>query len=284
MPGGRIELNADILNPITMQWVGKPHPLGATYDGSGTNFALFSSVAEGVELCLFGDSTPEGRHDETRIDVIEVDGHIWHVYLPEVRPGQHYGWRVHGPWDPAQGLWCNSSKLLIDPYAKAIDGLVDWSPACFGYDAADRDKPNLDDSAPHVPLAVVSDPFFDWGSDRAPRTAMHETIIYEAHVRGLTMRHPGVPEHLRGTYSGVAHPAVIDHLVRLGVTAQRQLCVFDIDPPEPVSIPLVDTIHDAETGRDEPRRHRVDEDSVGSEIDREVSGGLLQPGLGRGLG
>jgi isoamylase len=219
MPDGRIEPAADILNPIRMQWVGKPHPLGATYDGSGTNFALFSSIAEGVELCLFGDSTREGRHDEVRIDVTEVDGHIWHAYLPEVRPGQHYGWRVHGPWDPAQGLWCNSSKLLIDPYAKAIDGVVDWTPACFGYDAADPDKPNLDDSAPHVQLAVVSDPFFDWGSDRAPRTAMHETIIYEAHVRGLTMRHPGVPEHLRGTYSGVAHPAVIDHLVRLGVTA-----------------------------------------------------------------
>src|SRR5688572_12198054 len=137
MPEGRIEPAADILNPIRMQWVGKPHPLGATYDGSGTNFALFSSIAEGVELCLFGDSTREGRHDEVRIDVTEVDGHIWHVYLPEVRPGQHYGWRVHGPWDPAQGLWCNSSKLLIDPYAKAIDGVVDWTPACFGYDAAD---------------------------------------------------------------------------------------------------------------------------------------------------
>ena len=118
-----------------------------------------------------------------------------------------------------EGLWCNPTKLLIDPYAKAIDGFVDWMPACFGYDAADPDKPNLDDSAPHVPLAVVSDPFFDWGNDRSPHTAMHETVIYEAHVRGLTMRHPGVPEHLRGTYSAVAHPAVIDHLVRLGVTA-----------------------------------------------------------------
>ena len=167
---------------------------GATYDGSGTNFALFSSVAEGVELCLFGDSTREARNDEVRVDVTEVDGHIWHVYLPEVRPGQHYGWRVHGPWDPEKGLWCNPTKLLIDPYAKAIDGFVDWMPACFGYDAADPDKPNLDDSAPHVPLAVVSDPFFDWGNDRSPHTAMHETVIYEAHVRGLTMRHPGVPE------------------------------------------------------------------------------------------
>jgi glycogen operon protein len=207
------------LDVSTRQWVGKPHPLGATYDGSGTNFAIFSSIAEGVELCLFGDSTREARNDEVRIDVTEVDGHIWHAYLPEVRPGQHYGWRVHGPWDPEKGLWCNPTKLLIDPYAKAIDGFVDWMPACFGYDAADPDKPNLDDSAPHVPLAVVSDPFFDWGNDRSPHTAMHETVIYEAHVRGLTMRHPGVPDHLRGTYSAVAHPAVIDHLVKLGVTA-----------------------------------------------------------------
>ena len=117
MPDGRIEPMTDILNPIRMQWVGKPHPLGATYDGSGTNFALFSSVAEGVELCLFGDATHDGRQDEVRIDVTEVDGHIWHVYLPEVRPGQHFGWRVHGPWDPVQGLWCNPSKLLIDPYS-----------------------------------------------------------------------------------------------------------------------------------------------------------------------
>jgi isoamylase len=201
------------------QWVGSPHPLGATYDGSGTNFSLFSSVAEGVELCLLGDSSPQGRRDETRIDVSEVDGHIWHVYLPEVRPGQHYGWRVHGPWDPARGLWCNATKLLIDPYARAIDGEVDWSPACFGYDQSDHDKPNFDDSAPHVPLAVVSDPFFDWGNDRPPSTPMHKTVIYEAHVRGLTMRHPGVPDELRGTYSGIAHPTVIDHLTRLGVTA-----------------------------------------------------------------
>src|SRR5215207_713277 len=200
-------------------WVGKPHPLGATYDGSGTNFALFSSIADGVELCLFGDSTHDGRKDEVRIDVTEVDGHIWHVYVPDVRPGQHYGWRVHGPWAPSKGLWCNASKLLIDPYAKGIDGLVDWSPACFGYDIDDPDERNLDDSAPHVPLAVVTDPYFDWGMDRPPRTAMHDTVIYEAHVRGLTMRHPGVPEDLRGTYSAIAHPAIVEHLVKLGITA-----------------------------------------------------------------
>jgi glycogen operon protein len=199
--------------------VGQPSPLGATYDGSGTNFALFSSIAEGVELCLFGDADRIGRGDEVRIDVTEVDGHIWHVYLPEVRPGQHFGWRVHGPWNPSRGLWCNATKLLIDPYARAIDGEVDWHPACFGYDQDDHDRPNLVDSAPHVPLSVVSDPYFDWGNDRPPRHSMHETVVYEAHVRGLTMLHPTIPEELRGTYSAVAHPAIIEHLVQLGVTA-----------------------------------------------------------------
>ncbi|HEY5664975.1 MAG TPA: glycogen debranching protein GlgX [Ilumatobacter sp.] len=199
--------------------MGTPYPLGANYDGSGTNFSLFSSVAEGVELCLLGPADAAGRRDETRVDLTEVDGHIWHVYLPEVRPGQHYGWRVHGPWNPARGLWCNSTKLLIDPYARAIDGVVDWSPACFAYDQDDHTRPNLDDNAAHVPLTVVSDPFFDWGHDRPPDTPIDRTVIYEAHVRGLTMRHPQVPEHLRGTYAGIAHPAVIEHLTRLGVTA-----------------------------------------------------------------
>jgi len=203
----------------TRQWVGSPHPLGASYDGAGTNFALFSSVAEGVELCLLEDATADGRRSEIRIDVSEVDGHIWHAYLPDVRPGQHFGWRVHGPWDPDRGLWCNPSKLLIDPYARAIEGEVDWSPACFGYDQTDRAKPNFDDSAPHVPLGVVSDPFFDWGHDRPPATPMEETVIYEAHVRGLTMRHPGVPDDLRGTYAAIAHPVILDHLLLMGVTA-----------------------------------------------------------------
>jgi isoamylase len=211
--------NVPMSEPSVRPWVGTPYPLGATYDGSGTNFSIFSSVAEGVELCLFGDATPEGRRDEVRIDLTEVEGHIWHGYLPGVRPGQHYGWRVHGPWNPASGQWCNPTKLLIDPYAKAVDGEVDWSPACFGYDQDDPDRPNLDDSAPHVPLCMVSDPYFDWGNDRSPATPMHETVFYEAHVRGLTMRHPAVPPELRGTYAGVAHPAIIDHLTKLGVTA-----------------------------------------------------------------
>ncbi len=196
------------------QWVGTPYPLGATYDGSGTNFSIFSSAADGVELCLLDDD-----RNEVRITLTEVDGHLWHAYLPDIRPGQRYGYRVHGPWDPSNGSWFNSSKLLIDPYAKAIEGEVDWSPACFGYDFDDPEQPNLDDSAPHVPLAVVSDPYFDWGNDHHPRTPMHESIIYETHVRGLTIDHPDVPDEMRGTYAGIAHPVVIDHLTRLGVTA-----------------------------------------------------------------
>ncbi|HEY3486246.1 MAG TPA: glycogen debranching protein GlgX, partial [Ilumatobacteraceae bacterium] len=192
---------------------------GASYDGGGTNFSIYSSVADGVELCLLGDAVGNGIDHEVRVELTEVDGFIWHTYLPDVRPGQRYGYRVHGPWDPAAGLWCNSSKLLIDPYAKTIDGEVDWSPACFGYDADDPDKPNLDDSAPHVPLAVVSDPWFEWGNDRPPLTPMHDTVIYETHVRGATFRHPSVPAELRGTYAGLAHPAIIEHLTKLGVTA-----------------------------------------------------------------
>ena len=207
-----------------IQWVGQPYPLGATYDGSGTNFSLFTTVADTVELCLLGDPILDrsGRLvgiEEERVELHEVDGYCWHTYLPDVRPGQRYGYRVHGPWDPAKGLWCNPAKLLLDPYVKAVDGSVDWDAACFAYDLDDPSLPNTADSAPHVPLGLVGDPFFDWANDRLPRHAMHETIIYEAHVRGLTVVHPGVPEVLRGTYAGVAHPAVIDHLTRLGVTA-----------------------------------------------------------------
>ncbi len=203
--------------PRPRQWVGRPYPLGAYYDGSGTNFSLFSSVAEGVELCLLED-TEQGLA-EVRIEVREVDGHCWHTYLPDVRPGQRYGYRVHGPWDPEQGLWCNPAKLLLDPYAKTIDGDVDWDEACFAYQFDAPDEPNTADSAPHVPRSVVSDPFFDWANDRPPSHEMHETIIYEAHVRGLTMLHPDVPDDIRGTYAALAHPTIVDHLGALGVTA-----------------------------------------------------------------
>ncbi len=195
-------------------WPGTAYPLGASYDGAGTNFALFSEVAESVELCLYDDAGAE-----TRIRLPERDGFVWHGYLPLVGPGRRYGYRVHGPHDPAAGLRCNPAKLLLDPYAKAIDGEVDWDESLFDYRFTDSSKRNDADSAPHAPKSVVISPFFDWGDDRHPRTPYHETVIYEAHVRGLTMRHPGVPEELRGTYAGLAHPAVIDHLSRLGVTA-----------------------------------------------------------------
>jgi isoamylase len=198
----------------------RPLSVGRHLRRWGTNFSIFSSAAEGVELCLLSDDVDEeGRREEVRLTMREVDGFIWHCYLPDVRPGQRYGYRIHGRWDPNGGHWFNSSKLLLDPYSKTIEGEVDWSPACFGYDIDDHDRPNLDDSAPHVPLAVVSDPYFDWGNDRPPLTPMHETVIYETHVRGLTMRHPGVPDELRGTYAGIAHPTIIEHLTRLGVTA-----------------------------------------------------------------
>jgi glycogen operon protein len=198
------------------QWVGRAYPLGATYDGAGTNFSLFSSVAEGVELCLLSG---DGEPGEIRVELTEVDGYCWHTYLPDVRPGQRYGYRVHGPWNPSEGLWCNPTKLLLDPYAKTVDGEVDWDPACFAYDFADPDQPNTADSAPHVPCAVVSDPFFDWGNDRPPDHPMHEAIIYEAHPRGMTIRHPDIPDELRGTYTALAHPAIIDHLTGLGITS-----------------------------------------------------------------
>jgi isoamylase len=195
-------------------WPGSAYPLGATYDGAGTNFALFSEVAEKVILCLF-----EADGAETRIPLEEVDGYVWHGYLPDVTPGQRYGFRVKGPWDPESGLMCNPNKLLIDPYAKAIDGRVDWDPACFGYDLADPDARSETDSAPHVPKSVVHNPYFDWRVDHRPNKPLHETIIYETHVRGLTMKHPGIPEHLRGTYEGLGHPVIIEYLTKLGVTA-----------------------------------------------------------------
>ncbi|MCS7477637.1 glycogen debranching enzyme, partial [Umezawaea endophytica] len=195
-------------------WPGTPYPLGATFDGVGTNFAVFSEVADHVELCLF-----DGEGEETRVRLPEVDGFVHHGYLSGVGPGQRYGFRVHGPHDPARGLRCNPNKLLIDPYAKAISNGVDWHPSLFGYEFGEPERRNDEDSAGHVPLSVVVNPFFDWGTDRAPKTPYNETVIYEAHVRGLTMNHPDIPEEQRGTYAGLAHPAVIDHLTKLGVTA-----------------------------------------------------------------
>jgi isoamylase len=194
-------------------WPGRERPLGATYDGAGTNFALFSEVAQGVDLCLFDD-----EHNETRVPMTEVDGYVWHVYLPAVEPGQRYGFRVTGKWSPDEGCWSNPNKLLLDPYARAIEGEPDWSPSCFAYRRDDQNAPDTDDSAPHVPKSVVHNPYYDWALDRPPDVPMHETIIYETHVKGLTMRHPDVPDRLRGTYAGLGHPAVIDYLTALGVT------------------------------------------------------------------
>lgn len=214
-------------------WPGRPYPLGATFDGSGTNFALYSSVAQRVELCLLADDDTE-----TRIEVTETDAHVWHAYLPGVGPGTRYGYRVHGPYDPASGHRCNPAKLLLDPYAKAVDGDLDSDPSLFSYPFDDVDQattgttPEPADSLGHTMVSVVVNPFFDWGHDRPPDTPYHETVIYEAHVKGLTMRHPGVPDELRGTYAGLAHPAVIEHLTTLGVTAIELMPVhqFVTDP------------------------------------------------------
>ncbi|HET9872919.1 MAG TPA: glycogen debranching protein GlgX [Propionibacteriaceae bacterium] len=195
-------------------WPGRPYPLGATFDGTGVNFALFSEIAERVELSLIGE-----RGSETRVELTEVDGSVWHGYVPGIQPGQRYGFRVHGPYDPANGHRCNPSKLLLDPYAKAIDGQIDGDESLFSYRFADRKAFNDANSARHTMLSVVTTPFFDWGHDRPPGHQYHESIIYEAHVKGLTMTHPGIPSEIRGSYAALGHPAIIDHLVGLGVTA-----------------------------------------------------------------
>ncbi|MER7127347.1 glycogen debranching protein GlgX [Streptosporangium saharense] len=195
-------------------WPGDPYPLGATYDGAGTNFALFTEAAERVELCLFDE-----KNHETRVTFTECEGYVWHGYLPGIGPGQRYGYRVHGPYDPARGVRCNPAKLLLDPYAKAVDGDVRWDEAVYGYRFGDPDTRNDDDSAPFVPRSVVINPFFGWGHDRPPATPYHDTVIYEAHVKGLTVNHPKIPERIRGTYAAIGHPEIIDHLTSLGVTA-----------------------------------------------------------------
>jgi len=195
-------------------WPGSSYPLGATYDGMGTNFSLFSEVADRVQLCLFDDS---GR--ENAIDLPEVDGFVWHGYLPNIGPGQRYGYRVHGPYDPGSGQRANPHKLLLDPYAKAIDGKVDWHPSLFSYQFDRPERRNDDDSAPFLPKAVVVNPYFNWGTDRPPARPYNETVIYEAHVKGLTFLNRNIPLEMRGTYAGLSHPAMIEHFQKLGVTA-----------------------------------------------------------------
>ncbi len=196
-------------------WPGRPYPLGSRWDGRGTYFALFSENAERVELCLF-----DRDGFEVRVPMPEHTAFIWHCYLPGISPGQRYGFRVHGPFDPKAGHRFNPNKLLIDPYAKAIEGDVGWDPAVFGYPLGDDDSVmDQRDSAPHVPKSVVVNPFFDWGHDRHPHTRWNDTVIYETHVKGISMQHPDVEPELRGTYAGLASPPVIDYLVDLGVTA-----------------------------------------------------------------
>ncbi|MCU1415041.1 MAG: glgX [Microbacteriaceae bacterium] len=195
-------------------WPGSAYPLGATFDGSGTNFAIFSEIAEKVELCLFDD-----EHVETRVPLVELDAYVWHAYLPLVQPGQRYGYRVTAPYNPKTGQRANPNKLLLDPYAKATCGDIDWDPSLFAYNFGDPLSENDADSAAHMMLGVVVNPFFDWAGDRHPRVPYNETVIYEAHVKGLTELHPDVPEDQRGTYAGLAHPAIIEHLGKIGVTA-----------------------------------------------------------------
>ena len=210
-------------------WPGTPYPLGATYDGTGTNFSLFSEVAERVELCLIDDDG-----SEQRVELEEVDYHIWHCYLFGVTPGQRYGFRVHGPYEPENGLRCDPSKLLLDPYGKAFDGSFDGHPSLHSYDLDNPDERNTDDSLGHTMTTVVINPYFDWGNDRAPGHEYHNTVIYEAHVKGMTATHPDIPAEMRGTYAGMSHPAIIDYLTELGVTAIELMPVHQFMHDQPL--------------------------------------------------
>jgi isoamylase len=199
---------------------GSPYPLGATWDGNGVNFSLYADNASGVELCLFNTAYDEA--ETAKIKIIERSHQIWHCYLPGVKPGQLYGYRVHGPFEPQNGHRFNPRKLLIDPYAKAIAGTINWSDAMFGYKIGDPEEDlsvSEIDNSPFIPKCVVVDSNFDWGNDRPPKIAYNESIIYEAHVKGFTKQHPDIPEELRGTYAGMAHPVAINYLKELGVTA-----------------------------------------------------------------
>jgi isoamylase len=215
------------VNRVADALPGRAAPLGAAPRDGGTNFAVASGSAEAVELCLFDEAGAE-----TRVQLPEYDYGVWHGFVPGVGPGQAYGFRVHGPWDPSGGLRCNPAKLLLDPYARAVHGEVTYGPEVFDYDPADQDKPSSLDSAGHVPRGIITDATFEWGGDKPPWRSMSDTIIYEAHVKGLTMRHPDVPEALRGTYAGLAHEAVIDYLTGLGVTAVELLPVHQSVPEE----------------------------------------------------
>src|SRR3954467_3380062 len=199
---------------------GEPFPLGATWDGSGTNFSLFSEVATKVELCLFDE-----QGGEQRVALPDRTAFCWNGFVRGVKPGQRYGYRVHGPWAPRDGHRCNPAKLLLDPYAKAIHGDVSWDDAVFPYRMGAEDDLDDRDSAPHVPRSVVINPYFDWTDDRPPRRPLNESVIYEVHVKGFSMRNPEIPDTLRGTYAGLAHPWSLRYLESLGVTAVELLPV-----------------------------------------------------------
>ncbi|HUJ91854.1 MAG TPA: hypothetical protein VLW05_04085, partial [Gaiellaceae bacterium] len=204
-------------------WPGRPFPLGATWDGEGTNFSLFSENARRVELCLFDEDD-----GETRIELTERTAFHWHCYVPGVGPGRRYGYRVHGPYDPASGRRFNPAKLLVDPYAKAIEGPILWGRGnVLPYPPSLDEDADLtqdgEDSAPAIPKCLVVDPHFDWEDDRPPATPWHETVIYEVHVKGFTQRHHGVREDLRGTYAGLASEEALAYFRDLGVTAVELL-------------------------------------------------------------
>jgi glycogen operon protein len=202
-------------------WPGTPYPLGAAFDGVGTNFSVFSEVAERVELCLFDENGTE-----TRVDLPEYTAFCWHGYVPDIEPGQRYGYRVYGPNNPQEGNLCNPAKLLLDPYAKAVSGDTTWNEALFPYRFGHPEEMNNDlDSAPFVPKGVVINPYFDWGQDQSLRRPVSETMIYEMHVKGFTARHPDIPPEIRGTYAGLIHPVSLDYLTRLGITAVELLPV-----------------------------------------------------------
>src|SRR5262249_53449036 len=203
---------------MTTIWPGKPYPLGATWDGQGVNFALFSQHATGVELCLF--DSPDSPAESERIAMPEQTDDVWHVYLPGVQPGQMYGYRVCGPYEPEEGHRFNPAKLLVDPYARAITGQLEWNDALYGFTIGDPYEdltPDDRDSAPYMPRCVVVDSSFDWGDDGLPATPLHKSVIYELHVKGFTKQHPDVPEPLRGADAGPAAPPAIHYLHSLAV-------------------------------------------------------------------
>ena len=204
----------------TAVYPGKPYPLGASFDGGGVNFALYAENAEGVDLCLF--QTPDSETESVKIRMKENSHHVWHAYVPDLLPGQLYGYRVFGPYDPGRGHRFNPHKLLLDPYAKAISGTIKWHDALFGYVIGHPDGDlsySTVDSAPYIPKSVVVDQYFDWEDDKLPNVPYHKTIIYETQVKGFTKIHPDIPEEIRGTYAGLVHPVCIAYLKQLGITA-----------------------------------------------------------------